>query len=784
MAARFDQGFVQARGPGFGWGLAALLCGIVVFQTFPVLPGPAWAASAPALAALGWRWPLLRLPAWFAGGMCWTLLHAHFILAPALAPELEGQDLRAEGVIASVPDVGGRATRFDFEIERLWRGEDVVESPGRVRLSWYEGAPALAAGERWRLLLRLKRPHGFANPGGFDHEAWVYRKRVRATGYVRDAHRLDDGARTHPLQRLRQRMGEGIAAALPERELRGVVVALAIGDYQYIPRTQWEVFRNTGTTHLVAISGMHVAMVAALFFFAMRWLWARAGSWPLRWPAPRAGAVAAIAGAFGYAALAGFSVPTQRALVMVTAAMLALLWGRGRAIARAFGFALFCVLLYDPLAVMDAGFWLSFGAVAIILFGMGGRIGVPAGWRGWWWRWGRLHLLITIGLAPALLLLFQQMPLGSPLANFVAVPWVSLAVPIVLLGAVLVQPLPALAAPLLGLAEWLLALLWPWLAWISDADGLQWMQHAPSGWTLASALFGVALALSPRGLPGRWLGAIFLLPALLVTPPRPAPGELWFTLLDVGQGLAAVLRTHAHTLVYDAGPRYSDDLDAGTAVVLPYLRQQGLRSIDALLISHRDNDHAGGADAVARGVRVARLMASDTESVTGKVEACADGMSWQWDGVRFEILHPPASASALRRNDASCVLMVEAGGTRVLLPGDIEARAEAQLLRSGRDLSAQVLVAPHHGSRSSSTTAFVHAVAPRYVLYAVGYRNRWGFPHPWVVERYQRAGAQAYDSAAHGAIELRISATGEVVPPRAWRAEHRRYWHWQAGPTE
>lgn len=772
------------RGPG--WGLAAALGGVLAFQHLPALPDAGWAVSAPVLAALGWRWPLFRLPAWFAAGLCWTLLHAHLILSSALDPEFEGLDLRAEGVIASVPEESGRATRFDFEIERLWRGNDVLESPGRVRLSWYEEARSLAAGERWTLLLRLKRPHGFANPGGFDHEAWLFRKRIRATGYVRQSalnHRLDDGAGAYPLQRLRQRLGEGIAAALPERELRGVVVALAIGDYQYIPRGQWEVFRNTGTTHLVAISGMHVAMIAMLFFFAARWVWARAGLWPLRWPAPHAGAIAAIAGAVGYAALAGFSVPTQRALVMVSAAMIALLCRRGRALVRIFGFALFCVLFYDPLAVMDAGFWLSFGAVAIILLGMSGRTGVPSGWAGGWWRWGRLHVLITIGLAPALLLLFQQFPLGSPLANFVAVPWVNAVVPIVLLGAALIDPMPALGTPLLGLAEWLLALLWPWLSWISGADGLQWTQHAPSGWVLAAALFGVALALSPRGFPGRWLASVFLLPALLVTPPRPAPGALWFTLLDVGQGLAAVLRTHAHTLVYDTGPRYSEGLDAGEAVVLPYLRHQGLGSIDVLMVSHGDNDHAGGADAVLRGIRVGRILASDPVSgpasdwaSLAKVETCVDGMSWQWDGVRFELLHPPPTS--LRRNDASCVLRVEAGGTRILLPGDIEARAEAQLLRTGRDLSADVLVAPHHGSRSSSTAGFVRAVAPRYVLYAAGYRNRWGFPHAPVVARYARGGAQAYDSGTHGAIELRISAAGEIATPRLWRNLHRRYWHW------
>ncbi|MDR2876754.1 MAG: DNA internalization-related competence protein ComEC/Rec2 [Chromatiales bacterium] len=793
MVLRFCQ--------GLGGGVAAALGGILTFQQLSFLPAVEWAVLIPVLLVLGWRWPLLRLSAWFAGGMCWTLLHAHFLLSSALSPELEGLDLRAEGVIISVPERSDRAVHFEFEIERLWRGDELLQAPQRVRLSWYEGAPALAVGERWELLLRLKRPHGFANPGSFDYEAWLYRKGVRATGYVRENthnRRLDADTRAYPLQRLRQRLGEAMISALPERELRGVVVALAIGDYQYIAREQWGVFRNTGTTHLVAISGMHVAMIAALCFVAVRWSWAHLGSYwglPLRWPAPHVGAIAAIVGAAAYTALAGFSVPTQRALVMVIAAMLALLCGRGRALARTFGIALLCVLLYDPLAVMDAGFWLSFGAVAIILLGMGGRVGVPQGWRGWWWRLGRLHILITIGLAPGLLLLFQQFSLASPFANFVAVPWISLAVPVVLLGAAFVLLFPMLAEPLLSVSEWWLALLWPWLQWLAGIDGLQWIQHAPSGWMLIAALFGALLTLVPEGFPGRWLGCVFLLPALLAVPPRPAAGALWFTLLDVGQGLSVVLRTQKHTLVYDTGPSYAG-LDAGSAVVLPYLREQGVRSIDMLLVSHGDNDHAGGAPAVLGGMRVDRILTSelvlrdqalfDQESMNEAsinhasivdAEACREGMSWQWDDVHFEILHPLSTMTFAKRNEAACVLRVEVGGVGVLLPADIEARAEARLLRSGHDVSAKILVAPHHGSRTSSTAAFVRAVAPSYVLYAVGYRNRWGFPRPDVVARYDQLGAQAYDSSTGGAVDFQISATGEIAPPQTWRRLHRRYWY-------
>ena len=757
-----------------GQGATAFLSGILVFQQLPFLPPLAWAWLGVAAAALAWRCPVLRFPAWFIGGFLWTLLHAHHILSAGLPVDLEGQDLLAEGVIAAVPEGGSRATRFEFDVERLSRGDEVLPVPGRIRLSWYDDAPALAAGERWRLKVRLKRPRGFANPGAFDYEGWLYRKRIRATGYVRadPLNGLVAEAGDYPLQRLRQRIGERIVAALPERELRGVVLALAIGDYQYIERAQWEVFRRTGTTHLVAISGMHVSMIAGLLFVAVRWAWARGGTGALRWPAPHAAAIAGMIGALGYAALAGFSVPTQRAVVMVAAVMTAILLRRGRALFHTFMTALLLVLLYDPLAVMDSGFWLSFGAVATILFGMSARVGAG----GWWWRWGRLHVLITIGLAPALLVLFQQLPLGSPIANFIAVPWVSLAVPFVLLGTALLGPLPALGALILGLAEWMLSLLWPLLDAVAGAAWLQWSQHAPAGPALALALAGVVLLLAPRGLPGRWLGVLFLLPAVLVQPARPAPGEVWFTLLDVGQGLSAVVTTSEHVLVYDTGARFSPDFDAGSAVVLPYLRHRGLRSIDVLLVSHGDNDHVGGAAAVLREMPVGRIVASEAHRIPERpLQDCADGLSWEWDGVRFDVVPPPHGAG-FRRNDASCVLFVEAGGARILLPGDIEARSEALLLRSGRDLGAQVLVAPHHGSRTSSTLPFVRAVAPRYVLFPVGYRNRWSFPHAQVVARYEEIGASLYGSAEHGAITVRISAAGDVEPPRLHRERWRRYW--------
>ncbi len=760
-----------------GQGATLFLLGVLALQNVPELPAAAWALAFIPLAPLALRFRPLRLPAACAAGFLWALLSAQHILATGLAADLEGRDVDAEGVIVSIPERMGRAVRFQFIIDRMSDGVTDLPSPGRIRLSWYEDAPELRAGERWHLRLRMKRPHGFHNPGSFDFEGWLYQNRIRATGYVRPAasnRLLAPAAPGYSLQRLRQTLFERLQAALAGRELGGVIIALAIGERQGIAQAQWDVFRRTGTSHLVAISGLHVGMVAGLFLFAVRRLWARLGGLPLYIPAQQAAAVAALAAALIYAALAGFSIPTQRTVIMIGVVVVAVLRRRHQVAGHTLMTALLCVLLYDPLAVMNGGFWLSFGAVAAILFGMNRRVGREARWL----SMGRLHVLVAVALTPLLLILFQQVSLISPLANLVAVPWVTLGVvPLVLAGCVLQALSPALGDPVLRLAETLLAWLWPLLDHMASYEALQWTQHTPPVWATAAAVVGVILLIAPRGLPGRWLGLVWLLPALLVAPARPAAGELWFTLLDVGQGLAAVARTRNHVLVYDTGPGFSADFDAGSAVVLPYLRYYGLRRIDTLVIGHGDNDHIGGAAALSGAIGVGRVLTSVPERVPWwPAEYCQRGQHWEWDGVRFEVLSPGTEVES-RGNNASCVLRIGNASGAVLLTGDIEARAEARLLRADPDgLAADVLVAPHHGSKTSSTLPFIAQVGARYVLFPVGYRNRWGFPHPTVVERYRDTDALMFSSAEHGALTVRFPTAGAMVPPAAYRNEFPRYW--------
>lgn len=752
----------------------AFLLGILLVQQLADLPSLWWSTLLLPLA-----WLCLRRPSWlvlmfFVAGVFWVSLRAGWVLNDTLPNELEGVDLLVTGYIADIPRTTEHGVRFTLDVTDARHEQQRVHVPDRIVLSTYS-ALDLNAGEQWRFTVRLKRPHGFQNPGGFDYERDLFQKRIRATGYVRAKPppqlRTDYSAR-YAVDRLRQRLGERIRKLLGEQPHVGIIVALVNGDRSGITDKQWIVFRRTGTNHLMAISGLHIGLVAGFVFFLVRWLWALPGVTVLRWPAPKVAAVAAIVAAIAYAALAGFAIPTQRALIMVAVAMGAVLTQRRVAATQLLAAALLAVLLYDPLASLSAGFWLSFAAVGVIVLFLYGRRGRGAlDWRSLGYvQWG-----IAIGLLPLLLIFFQQVSLVGPLANFIAVPVFGLIlVPLTLAGALATALMPdVLSAFLLQLALWPLELVWFVLAYLAGFTFSVWVQHSPGAWALICAIVGVGLLLAPAGWPARWLGAVWLMPMLLLTPSGPAPGETWFTLLDVGQGLSAVVRTSGHTLVYDTGPRFSARFDTGRAVVIPYLRHQGVRHIDTLLISHGDNDHIGGASSVLKSITVDRILSSVPARLPG-AQSCSAGQHWRWDGVDFTILHPSAS-ERFTGNNASCVLKVTSRYGAVLLPGDIEAPAERELVAHEMEaLAADILVVPHQGSKTSSTNAFIDAVQPRIALFAAGYRNRFGHPNPKVKARYQERQITSYTSSTHGAIEVHLGAHG--IDARGYRQYNRRYW--------
>lgn len=756
----------------------AFLAGVVALQFCAELPAFHWYPAAALAAAPAAYLPRLRLPALWLLGFFWAAWHAQLHHNAQLEEGLQGRTLLLEGRVSGIPvRLAGNDWRFVFDAERIDTGAGWQPFDRRVRLGWYRTSAQPRAGEHWQLAVRLKRPHGYANPGGFDYERWLFQQRIAATGYVREDgrnQRVQEGARFSATA-MRRGLSERLDAVPLESPALALVRALTIGERSHVSTAQWDVLRSTGTSHLMAISGLHISLVAGLAFLLSRLCWSRLGSLPEILPARRSAALLALLAALLYAALAGFSVPTQRALIMVSAAMLALLSSRQVQPRAVLCLAVWGVLAVDPLAVLSAGWWLSFWAVSLILYVGGGRLGRQPRWR----KWGYIHLVLAVSLIPVLLTSFQQASIVAPLANLVAVPWVSLLViPLSLLGVLILPLSDAAGSWLIGLACLLLDVLWPLLSWLGDTGLSTWRQPQPPAWTLLPSVAGVLLLFAPRGVPGRWAGLWLLLPMLLLRPLPPAAGEAEVTMLDVGQGLSVVVRTRNHTLVYDTGPRHSPTFDTGSRVLVPWLRSRAIRRIDHLVISHGDNDHIGGLHAVLEEMPVGRLSAGEPSAVTGyPVASCREGEHWTWDGVGFSFLHPPAT-SALEGNNASCVLRIEsAGGRVVLLAGDIESVVENRLVTEhGAALRAEVLVVPHHGSLTSSTLAFVEAVGAGSVLHPAGYRNRYGFPRPEVVERYRLTGARQYDSASHGALRVKLPADDRPVVVSAWRCSFARYW--------
>ena len=766
-------------------GALAFLAGILLLHQMPELPARSWAVALPVIILALIFIPRWRLPAWGLTGFLWALLLA----APpsALPVALEGEDLWIEGWIATIPDRESRSIRFEFETARAQHGEQAVPFSGRLRLSWWDdgerGAHSPAArtelrvGDRWGFTVRLKRPHGLLNPGGFDYERWLYAKGIVATGTIRARplpQRLAE-AECYPLDRYRQRIADRFQQLLPGNPYAGILVALAVGDESGITPWQWELLNRVGISHLMSISGSHIGLVAGIVF-GLVWIgWSRSPRLALRWPATRVAALATILGAGAYTLLSGLSVPAQRSCLMVAVAMIALLLQRPAAPSRILALALLAVLIVDPGAPLMAGFWLSFGAVAVILYSVSGR-----------WREGRLlgqtltlQLNITLAMLPLSLLFFQQFPLLSPLANLIAIPWVDCTVLPLSLLAALAEPLgTTVQTAVLDLAVLTLDGLWHIMVWLDRWPGMVLYRPAPPLWSLGFALPGIAVLLAPRGLPGRWLGVPLCLPLLWPPEVGPEPGGFWFTFLDAGSGPAAVVQTQHHVLVYDTGPKLGTTLDAGRAVVVPFLRRQGATQVDVLIISHADGQHTGGVRSLRELMPVARILTSAPEQTPiDGAEPCRAGQVWDWDGVRFQMLHPPERGFS--DDNASCVLRVEGAAGRVLLPGDIERSAESALVAShGMDLAAEILIAPHHGHRNQSTPAFLNAVQPRYILLATGYRNRYGYPRPNTVARYQATGATLLDPADEGALTFRVEP-GRALEPERYRRDQRRYWHGQ-----
>ncbi len=778
-------------------GLIAYVLGIVLaaWTTRPEAgAGIALAALAAAgvfatvrldrLGRLSWRWRaacLLLICA--AAGFAWHLAWAGWRLDRQLDPSLEGVDMAVRGVVANLPRRFGEVQRFLFAIE----ASDSGFSRRKILLNHY-GPEEIRAGRAYRLTIRLRRPRAMANPGVFDYEAWLFQRGVSARGYVRGDVEWLPEHRGNRLARLRAAVKAGILRQVADPSIAGVVVALVLGDSGGLSDVQWELFRQTGTNHLFVISGLHIGLVCLLAWSLGLALARCAPPLLLFAPAQKIALVPALAAGAAYAAISGFGLPAQRALVMAAVLMLASLFNRKQAVSLRFLLAMAVVLTLNPLSFLGMGFWLSFGAVAaLLLIQRPGSRSVRSGSiRGWLGRGLRPQLAVAAMLFAPLLFFTGQASLLGPVVNLAAIPLVGLLiVPLCLSAACCLGFSEALASVLFNLARHLLRGLLRGLEQAVALGGAHALVAPPRLDTPSLLLLAVAglLLLLPGGFPGRRMAGLLALPLLFAPPRLPRNDLLRLHVLDVGQGLAVVVETRRHVLLYDTGASFSPDASIGDRIVLPVLESLGIDKIDTLVLSHNDDDHSGGFAAIDAAMPIGRLYSSfGAVSSTGMAHACRDRIAWRWDGVAFRFLHPAAPVE--NDNDNSCVLQIRAGDFGALLPGDIEATVERELAGAlGEELRGDVLIAAHHGSNTSSSWPFLKMVEPEHVVFAAGYRNAFGHPSPAVLERAAAFTPNLLNTSELGMIRFTLPVAGEPPQVESFRTKHPRYWRGPPQPS-
>ena len=707
-----------------------------------------------------------------------------------IASKYEGKDLYLTGVIDSVPQLKKYVTskgkdvesaKFILHVEHAKdEAGNQIENLNKIQLGWYNPIQQLKAGQRWNLIVRLKKPVGFANEGGFDYERMLFSKQLGAKGYVtkRKKAQLKNGTSIVAWNDiLREKVIDRLESALPDSDFNGIIKALSTGHRADISRQQWNGLLVSGTNHLVAISGLHIGLIAGIAFFFFKLLWYSIPTLRLRVAPIKIGAVGAIIAALGYAALAGFSVPTQRALLMVVLLMLGLLLKRYTRPESILAIALAGVILIEPLAVLTPGFWLSFSAVLIILLAMR-KCKFICGWKGVLWQWIQIQCAISIGLAPLTLLFFERVSIVSPFVNLIAVPLFStVIVPVVFIAMVFLFVIPQVSTALFLCVQWLLEQFWMAIEFIAGLEFATFScsRVATIAVTLMLAVVVVSIYLR------RWhflISIPVVAVVILFSAPTLQTGEFYIDFLDVGQGTAIMVKTANHNLLYDAGPNRS--LDAGESVILPYLGATGVDMLDKMVVSHADNDHAGGAKAVITAIQVQETIVGEhLKNIEAPLKRCIEGQRWFWDGVEFSFIYPFYSKKKKPKsgNDASCVLLIKSEYGSLLLTGDITKSVENKLVKHHRDnqLDIDIVLVPHHGSKGSSSKSFINALSPKYAVVTSGYRNRYKFPKPAVVQAYAHAGAKMVNTADSGMITIRVTKEG-IQKPEQYRREKHRIW--------
>ena len=742
------------------------MSGCVLFLQLNFLPEPIWFwGLIPTVFLLFFS--KTRLASFLLLGMLWTFFQLLGAIDNRLSSELEGNDVRITGTIANIPARTSSQIRFIFKPDK-----SQLSLPDKIQVSWYKPLPVeINANEQWQLTLRLKKVHGMSNPGGFDYEAWLFRQNIGATAYVRSStdNKKIAEASFFSINTLRQSLINKLDKYLTNSPNLGLIEGLTTGIRQNISPKQWTTLSASGTSHLLAISGLHIGLAAAIGFFFFRWLWSLRPKNLLLIPATEFALIGSFLAALFYAALAGFSIPTQRALLMLIVLLIGLSSRRPVGTSSLLALSMLIILFIDPIAVLSAGFWLSYAAVGLILYLSNNRFPAPH------WQWLKIHGLIAFGLSPLLLFFFLQTSLIAPLANLIAIPFISfIIVPLLLLASLMLWLLEPLGAVLLHITDYLLSVFWPVLDYLADLSFATYTLAPLPFYYFIPIIISTLLLLAPRGFPAKWLSIVGLAPLFLYTPLRPDNNDFWFSLLDVGQGLSAVIQTRDHTLVFDTGAKFSSSFNTGTAVVYPYLRHQGINTLDTLIISHADNDHIGGAEPLINLMPPHKVMTSATNKLPNSIN-CYQSQSWNWNGVNFEILYPNKNDVG-SKNNLSCVLKVSNQEGSVLLTGDIEKEAENKLIaRYPNKLSSTVLIAPHHGSKTSSSAQFIKAVAPEIVLIPAGYKNRYHFPNNQVISRYKANDIAIFTTSEHGALTIKFE-NGTVPTVSSWRTTNKKIW--------
>lgn len=743
----------------------AFVCGDLLLQQFSHLPSYFVLLILSTFTAIMARLRYTIL-LFFCLGFLWASAFSHYQLNQRLSSDLENTPLVVVGEISNLPEQNSYRTSFELTVK-----QSPQTLPEKLKLNWYEPTAVLHAGDIWQFTVKLKRPHANFNLGGMDYERWLFTQNIGATGtVVKNSAPILVAPAEFSFLALRQTISDKFTQLYDDTINTTLLRALTVGDDNGLTHQNWQTFQKTGVTHLIVISGSHIALVAGLVYFLTLKLWTYLGI--LKVSPPKFATLASLLTAIFYASLAGYVIPTKRAVIMLSLVALASFYQRQSSPLQNFALALCGMLIFNPLMILSVGFWLSFLAVGLILFRVAGRLNQPPNWQ----NAVDIQLTISLGLSPLLFFFFNQTSLISPLVNFIAVPIIELVVvPLALLQLPLMWLIPYFSDKIFSFLNFILYWLMRVLEWAENLPHAVLDLAQPSIFALLLSSLGIVWLFAPRGIPARFLGIILNFPLLFPLLPTLEKGEAIVTVLDVGQGLAISVQTQNHQLLYDTGARFQNGGDMGKNVILPFFRHQGIKQLDTLIVSHGDNDHSGGAYSILNAMHNAQIFTSAPEKlIPFQTNECQAGQNWNWDNVHFEMLSPAKTFE--KDNDNSCVLKIEAGYNAVLLTGDIEAGAENWLVENAaQSIRAKILVAPHHGSKTSSMLSFLNTVKPETVLISAGYQNQFHHPSKEIVARYAEMNAPIFNTANDGALTVRLNS--EDVKIERLREISGNYWN-------